>query len=73
MFILLALWKEDWDSLSFDGSTTYDTAGMFDISLKVVVRGCTAMLVKPINIFDFPNIILSTIDTSSCDSAFGRI
>ena len=61
--------KEDWDSLSFDGSTTYDTAGMFDISLKVIVRGCTATLVKPINIFDFPNIILSTIDTSSCDSA----
>lgn len=60
----------DWDSLHFDGNTSYDTSGIYDVSLKVVIRGCTATLTKSIQVFDFPDVITSVSDTAACDSVW---
>lgn len=56
------------DSLSFDGNTRYDSAGYYIVTLKVSAKKCSAIVSKPVKLFDFPDITLFNSDTSACDS-----
>ena len=58
----------DWDSLLFDGATQYDTSGLFDVTLRATIKGCTKDTVKTIKVFAFPDIKINFTDTAACDS-----
>ena len=56
------------DSLLFHGKTQYDSAGNYIVTLKASAKNCSAVISKPVKVFEFPDIKLFKSSGSACDT-----
>ncbi len=54
------------DSINFDGTTQYDSAGTYNVNLWAKAKTCYKSTTRQIKVMEFPDIYFTHGDTSAC-------